>query len=154
MYVPGHIARLKSSFLAYNVCMRVKTVLLFLVGCLAVVPLIGCSGEEMSLEYRLMLACGNGDVDAVNDLLDQGASANGGEALNGLPLFSALDEGNLAIADILIDNGADINVLIFDGESLSDLFKNEKDEADNEVEKEKIQRAIDWLNEQGARPPP
>ena len=70
--------------------MRVKTVLLFLVGCLVVVPIIGCSSEEMSLEYRLMVACGDGDVDAVNDLLDQGAGANGGEALKGLPLFFAL----------------------------------------------------------------
>ena len=134
--------------------MRVKTVLLFLVGCLVVVPIIGCSSEEMSLEYRLMVACGDGDVDAVNDLLDQGAGANGGEALKGLPLFSALGEGNLEIADVLIDNGADINVLIFDGESLPDLFKNAKDESDDEVERGTFQLAIDWLNEQGARPPP
>ncbi|MCH7905093.1 MAG: hypothetical protein IH944_11100 [Armatimonadetes bacterium] len=133
--------------------MRVKTVLLFLVACLVVVPIIGCSGEKMSLEYRLMLACGSGDVDAVNDLLEQGASANGGEDMEGVPLFAALSEGNLAIADILVDSGADIDVL-FDGESLPDLFKNEKDDSDDEVEREKLQSAIDWLNARGARPPP
>ena len=131
-------------------------VLLLLVACFVVVPISGCSGgEEMSLEYRLMLACGDGDVDAVNDLLEQGASANGREDITeGHPLFAALAEGNLAIADILVNNGADIDVLIFDGESLPDLFKNERDDTDDEVERAKLQRAIDWLNARGARPPP
>ncbi len=66
------------------------------------------------------------------------------------------EEGEFKSGSILTGTvvGRAGDVLVFDGESLPDLFKNEKDDSDDEVEREKLQSAIDWLNARGARPPP
>ncbi len=131
--------------------MRVKNFLAPLLACLGASLVIGCQDGEMSLEQRLTHASANGDIDAVKDLLDQGAMADGGVDWKGSPLMFALYEGNLAIADILVDNGADVNVRFGDAQSLLDMIINMKNEADDEVEEAKYELAIDWLYENGAR---
>ncbi|MCH8977816.1 MAG: ankyrin repeat domain-containing protein [Armatimonadetes bacterium] len=131
--------------------MWVKSVFALLLACAGAFLAVGCQDGEVSLEQSLAYACLNGNFDSVVDLLERGADANGGEDETGAPLTYALYEGNFTIADILIDNGADVNLRFDDGKSLLDMIINMEIEADDEAEKAKLQLAIDWLYENGAR---
>lgn len=132
--------------------MRIKS----LMACLCALTLVACGpdGIELSPEEVLAISCSEGDFDAVLQSLEEGADANGGLDSPGLPLLAALSEGYFTIADILVDNGAEVNVFLYDEMSLLDTFINESSQTDSQVEEAKFQLAIDWLYENGAQRPP
>jgi len=54
-------------------------------------------------------ACGNGSVEDVQSLLDQGADINGQNAYHDTALLVALDNAKLEVVEVLIKYGADVN---------------------------------------------
>ncbi len=62
-------------------------------------PSISNSGERFSRRTRLVRAVMNGDIETVQQLLDQGAKADDGLEL-------AVDAGDLERVDLLLDEGA------------------------------------------------
>jgi hypothetical protein len=57
-----------------------------------------------------MAATRKGDLAQVKALLDKGASVNSKSSYGQTPLFFACDRGNMEIAKLLIERGADVNV--------------------------------------------
>jgi ankyrin repeat protein len=56
-------------------------------------------------------AAGRNDIKAVNELLDQGATVNEKDRLNGrTALKAASSQGNVAMVKLLLDRGADVNL--------------------------------------------
>ena len=138
--------------------MWAKSGLAILLACLGGLLAIGCaengSRVELTLNEKLAYACMEGDFDGVNDLLLEGADANGGDDMKGVPLMFALFEGHYTIAGILVDSGADVNVRLDNGGSLLDTLIRAQAETDNKVEEAKLELAIDKMYEMGARRPP
>ena len=63
----------------------------------------------------LILACGsNTSVDIAQLLINAGANVNGGEGRTMTPLHWAAYEGNSEVLDLLIQSGADVNILSTD----------------------------------------
>ena len=116
--------------------------------------LIGCSGgSELSPDQQFVFACGDGDIVVVSDMLEQGLDANGVGDVEGLPLLFALEAGHFEVAELLVENGADVNIQAA-GESLVDALINSQANTDDEEEHARFQAAIDWLYDNGARRPP
>jgi len=57
----------------------------------------------------LFVACGQGDVDAVRRLLDEGAEVDRANKYGATPLFVACERGHVDAARLLLDNGADVH---------------------------------------------
>lgn len=66
---------------------------------------------SVSYENLLSLAVSNDDLDEVRDLIAKGADVNGREkeSENITPLFLAVENGNVEIAEVLLNFGAKIN---------------------------------------------
>ena len=82
--------------------MRKTTTCLFALA--AAMLLTGCVSPLES-------AAGRNDIKAVNELLDQGATVNEKNRLNGeTALKAAILQGNVAMVKLLLDRGADVNL--------------------------------------------
>ncbi len=120
--------------------------------CFGALLAIGCSEDyELSPELQLLQACDFGNLSAVEELLDQGVSANGELSMEGYPLYVALGGGHTEIADVLVDHGASVNARLEDGLSLLDTLINASNETENADQVSRFETSIDWLYENGAR---
>lgn len=73
---------------------------------LILLSLLGCASEQ---EKRLIEAAGRGDASSVIRLLKVGTDVNTVALDDWTPLTIAADEGQLAVVQILIEHGADVN---------------------------------------------
>ncbi len=81
---------------------------------IAAVVLVGCGPSEA--ELALMDAAAVGDIEAVKQHLADGMDVNAKEGeIGGTPLHFAAWKGHNEIAELLIANGADVNVKTFKG---------------------------------------
>lgn len=112
---------------------------------------LGCvSSNEVDLEVDFLAACRGGDLSAVQGFLDQGEPANGESGFEGWPLASALDYGHFEIAELLVENGANVNQIINEDMPLVLSFIQAVNDSDSKADADRSQAAVDWLYEKGA----
>lgn len=126
-----------------------STMCLFVV--LAMIVSAGCQVGESSPEYSLSRAASAGDTELVLELVEAGANASGEPGYEGYPLENALMSQQLSIADILFENGADVNVASSEGGSLLDVLIRRMNESNSQAETEGLERSIEWLYDHGAK---
>lgn len=88
--------------------------------CVCLLPRI-CPAQVSgsALDSQLNLAAYRGDIQAVKQLVAQGANVNTPGLLGGPPLQSAASQGHLVVVQFLIEHGADPNITAFmDGTAL------------------------------------
>jgi len=73
--------------------------------------------QEKYVESTIWSAAQNGDTEAINRYLEQGADINatGGKMMSYPPLIRAAMNGHARAAQLLIEKGADVNAKAFDG---------------------------------------
>ena len=75
---------------------------------IAAVVLVGC-GESVP-DIDINLAASTGDIEAVKQYLDAGGDVNAKNKVTTTPLYWAAYEGQKEIVELLIANGADVNL--------------------------------------------
>ena len=59
----------------------------------------------MDLDTELIMACQEGDVEKVKELIKKGANVNAKNRFGGTPLHAAVISNNVEVVKILIENG-------------------------------------------------
>lgn len=107
---------------------------------LVLVGLVGCAQGPLP---GLHAAVVSGDAEQVRAQLQQGEDPNGRDSVGQPALVYALDQGDFAIAQLLIDGGADVNAEIEPGITIVDA-----------LDRAQKRDAGDWLVARGAHRKP
>jgi ankyrin repeat protein len=65
--------------------------------------------DEIKLEVPLCIACANGNIDLVKNLIDKGTDVNKKDSSNLTPIMHAALIGNKAMITLLVEHGAKIS---------------------------------------------
>ena len=76
---------------------------------IAAVVLVGCGQSVPDIDI-INLAASTGDIEAVKQYLDAGGDVNAKNKVTTTPLYWAAYEGQKEIVELLITNGADVNL--------------------------------------------
>ena len=120
--------------------------------------LVGCGQSDPDIDI-INLAASTGDIEAVKQFLDAGGDVNAKNKVTTTPLYWAAYEGQKEIVELLIANGADVNLRSgmvvktkdgIDGEQAAQKILNNKTALDRAIGGKHME-VVDLLRKHGGK---